>query len=218
MNTSYPVRMAYAIAPAIDRATRRLHQGGYQHVMNACTFKYQPTQVHVVFASTADMEVGGLVLAEELRADGWGWTAIFDNSNMRTGNQVGLTATHPLFITQVGDEVRERPTSWGVQGPMPGRNVYLDAEAIERLAQEAAEVVRDTLRQQAIREYAQVPEGTFEMPEGNPLETQFHRDAAEHNSERVQAPKPRPLSEAFGVEPGEDDDEEDGISGVIRNL
>jgi hypothetical protein len=196
---TYPVKMARAAAPAIDRATRRLHDGGYEHVMSAARFNYQPTQFHAVFASTADMEVAGSVLAEELRADGWGWTAIYDNGNARTGNQVGLTATHPRFVTQMGDEVRQRPDSWGVTGPMPGRNVYLDAETIERIAQEAAEVVRDTLRQQAIKEYGQVPEGTFDLPktEGNPLETQFHRDAAAHNDEPVDAPKPRPLSEVF---------------------
>ena len=207
--STYPIRMAYAMAPAIDRATLRLHQGGYQHVMNAVTFRYQPTQVHVVFASTADMEVGGPVLAEELRRDGWGWTTVYDNNNARTGNRIGMTVTHPRFLTQTGDEGPERPTSWAVQGPMPGRGVYLDAETINALAQEAAEVVRDTLRQQALREYGQVPEGTFDLPEGNPLETQFHRDVAEHNDEPVDAPKPRPLHEAFGVEP---DDEEDNDS------
>lgn len=205
----YIIKMARAAAPAIDRATRRLHEGGYEHVMGAATFRYQPTQFHAVFASVADMQVAGHVLAEELRADGWGWTAIYDNGNMRTGNQIGLTATHPRFITQTGDEVRQRPDTWSVVGPMPGRNVYLDADTIERVALEAAEVVRDMLRQQAIKEYAQVPEGTFDLPKikGNPLETQFHRDVAEHNDEPVDAPKPRPLSEAFGTPEENNDDE-----------
>lgn len=205
---AYAIKMARATAPAIDRAARRIHDAGYPHVMNAVRFSYHNTQMIVTFASTADMEIGGPVLAEELRADGFGWHTQYDNGNAVTGNRIGLLVTHPLFLTRLGDEARDRPASWRVEAPMPGQNVHLTAEVIEKQAQEAAEVVRDLLRQQALKEYGDLPKGTFDLPPmaENPLETEFHREVAEHNEEPVDAPKPRPLNEAFAA-PEEDDGE-----------
>ncbi len=199
--STYIVKMAKASAPAIDRAARRMFDAGYHVAFGRMTVSYQNSQLIVMFDNPSDMAVGGPVLAEEFRADGWGWTVIFDNNDARTGKQIGMRVTHPMFLTQTGDEVRERPDTWSVTGPMPGRNVYLDAETIEHIAQEAAEVVRDMLRTQSLREYGKLPEGTYDLPPAadNPLETVFHRDVAEHNDEPVDAPKPKTLGEALNT-------------------
>lgn len=211
---TYAIKMARASAPAIDRTARRLHDGGYWQVMDRVGFSYQNTQVMVKFASQDDYEIVAGVLCEELRADGFGWSTTYDNNNARTGKMTGLRVTHPSFLTRHGDEVRNRPSTWSVTGPMPEGNVYLDAETIERMAQEAAEVVRNMLRVQSLNEFGKLPPGTYDLPayEGNPLETCFDREIAEHNDEPVQSIQPiRPtatpatLAEAFGVEADTDD-------------
>lgn len=227
---TYALKMARAIAPAIDRTARRLHDSGYVQVMNNVTFSYRQCEVLVTFASEDDYKIGALVLAEEARVYGWGTSTTYDNSNAITGHMTGLRLTHPLFLTRTGDEVRQRPAMWSVEGPMPGGNVYLDADTIEHMAQEAAEVVRDMLRLRSLEEHGRLPEGTYDLPEivGNPMETQRDRDVAEHNDEPVDAPQPLPgspaaavipvvpLSQAatapmplFGAEPDEEDDDRD---------
>lgn len=199
---TYALKMARAAAPAIDRAARRLHDGGHPRVMDRMTVQYQATQLTATFASPADMVIGGGVLAEEFRADGWSWSAVYDNGDAVTGSQIGVQLTHPGLATRRGGEARGRPSKWRVEGPMPGPIVHLDADAIERMAQEAAEVVRDMLRQQSLRENGRLPKGTYDFPAvaDNPLETVFHRDAAEWNDEPVQAPQPVPLNEVFSPE------------------
>lgn len=211
---TYAIKMARAMAPAIDRMARRLYDGGYGNVMDGLSISYRNTQCLAIFASEAEYKVGAGILAEELRADGWGWSTKYDNNNAITGKPVGLLVTHPSFITKMGDEAQGRPSTWRVGGPMPGPSVHLTAGVIEQIAQEAAEVVRDMLRQRALTEFGQLPVGTFDLPVkvGNPLETQFDRDTAEHNEEPVTATPPRgdiaprPLVEAFGAEEDGDDD------------
>lgn len=211
---TYAIKMARASAPAIDRAARRLHDGGYWQVMDRVGFSYQNTQVMVKFDSEDDYRIVAGVLCEELRADGFGWSTTYDNNNARTGKMTGLRVTHPSFLTRYGDEVRDRPDTWRIEGPMPEGNVYFDAETIEKLAQEAAEVMRDALRLRSLNEHGKLPPGTYDLPayEGNPLETCFDREIAEHNEEPVQsvqplreAATPRSLAEAFGVEADTDD-------------
>lgn len=211
---TYILKMARAVAPAIDRAARRVHDGGYPWVFDRTQFSYRNTMIYVEFASEDDYRLAAGVLAEELRADGFGWTTTYDNKNARTGKMTGMRVTHPRFLTQTGDEIRNRPSTWRIEGPMPHGRVPLDAETIERLAQEAAEVMRNMLREQSIKEYATVPPGTYDLPvsTGNPLETVFHRDVAEHNEEPVDAPKPlppRPLNQMFTATADDDDEETD---------
>lgn len=207
---AYIVRMAKAAAPAIDRTARRMHDAGYPHVMDRVQFQYLNTQMAVKFDSPEDYKLAASVLAEELRADGFGWTTAYDNGNAATGVPVGLRVTHPAFLTRVGTEVQDRPNTWRIEGPMPDGRVPLDADAIEQLAQEAAETMRDLLRTRAALENGGVvPEDSFPAtPAGhNPLETQFDRDVAEWNGQPVEevAPKPRTLNEVFGTK---DDDED----------
>lgn len=199
---TYAIKMARAAAPAIDRAARRLHDGGYWQVMDGVFFAYRNTQIMVDFGTEERYKIVAGVLCEELRADGFGWSTTYDNNNAITGKMTGLRITHPSFLTRMGDEVRNRPSTWRVEGPMPEGRVYLDAETIEKLAQEAAEVVRDMLRVQSLNEFGKLPPDTYDLPavEGNPLETSFDRDVAEHNDEPVQAVQPRPLAEVFGTE------------------
>jgi hypothetical protein len=200
---TYALKMAKVAAPAIDRTARRLHDSGYALVMNRLTFSFRQTEVLARFANEDDYKTGALVLAEEFRRDGWGTGTIYDNDNAITGQMIGLRLTHATFLTRTGDEVQARPSTWSVTGPMPPGNVYLDAETIEQLAQEAAEVVRDMLRWRSLEEHGKLPEGTYDLPkiEGNPMETQRDRDVAEHNDEPVNAPKPLPGSPAAAVIP-----------------
>lgn len=212
---TYALKMARAAAPAIDRAARRLHDGGYWQVMDSVFFAYRNTQIMVDFGTQERYEIAAGVLCEELRADGFGWSTTYDNNNARTGKLIGLRVTHPSFLTRHGDEVRNRPDTWRLEGPMPEGNVYLDAETIERLAQEAAEVVRDMLRLRSLDEHGKLPPGTYDLPPmaDNPLETSFDREIAEHNDEPVQAIQPiratttpSTLAEAFGVKDDDTDD------------
>lgn len=200
---TYAIKMAKAIAPAIDRTARRLHDSGYSLVMNRLTFSYRQCEVLAEFASEDDYKIGALVLAEEVRAYGWGTGTTYDNGNAITGKMTGLRLTHPSFLTRTGDEVRDRPSTWSVTGPMPEGNVYLDAETIERMAQEAAEVVRDMLRLRSLEEHGKLPEGTYDLPEitSNPMETERDRYVAEHNDEPIDAPLPQPGSPAAAVIP-----------------
>lgn len=190
---TYTLKMARTTAPAIDRMARRLSEGGYSNVLDGLAFSYRDRQMLARFGNEDDYKVGAPILAEELRKDGFGWRTTYDNNNANTGRMIGLLVTHPAFLTRTGDEVPERPASYSLAGPMPGRNVYLDADTIETMAQEAAEVMRDMLRAQAVKEFGTLPEGTFDLPPvvGNPLETSFDRDVAEHNDEPVYATKPR---------------------------
>lgn len=201
--STYALKMARMAAPAIDRAARRLHDAGYAQVMNNTTFSYRQCEVLVQFASEDDYKIAALVVAEEFRAYGWGTGTTYDNNNAITGHMTGLRLTHPSFLTKTGDEVRDRPSSWSITGPMPEGNVYLDAETIEHMAQEAAEVVRDMLRLRSLEEHGKLPEGTYDLPEitSNPMETQRDRDVAEHNDEPVNAPQPLPGSPAAAVIP-----------------
>ena len=219
---TYAIKMAKVAAPAIDRAARRLHDSGYHVIMNNTQFSYRQAEVLVKFASEDDYKVAALVIHEEFRRDGWGIGTTYDNNSAVTGRMIGLRLTHPSFLTRTGDEVQERPSTWSVTGPMPPGNVYLDAETIEHLAQEAAEVVRDMLRLRSLEEHGKLPEGTYDLPKiiGNPMETQRDRDIAEHNDEPVSAPKPLPGSPAaavipvapmplFGADPDEEADTDD---------
>lgn len=207
---TYAIKMARATAPAIDRTARRLYDGGYSNVMDGVSFSYRNTQMLVQFGSEDDYKVGASILAEELRVDGFGWTTTYDNNSAITGKMIGLRVTHPSFLTRLGTEAKNRPATWRVGGPMPHGNVHLEAKVIEQVAQEAAEVVRDMLRVQALAEYGQLPPGTFDLPPvvGNPLETSFDRDVAEHNDEPVQATQPRPLNEVFAPDTAEEGDDE----------
>lgn len=216
--STYALKMAKVAAPAIDRAARRMHDAGYVQVMNNTVFSYRQCEVLVEFASEDDYKIGALVIAEEFRADGWGTGTTYDNNNAVTGHMTGLRLTHPSFLTRTGDEVQARPSTWRIEGPMPPGNVYLDAETIERLAQEAAEVMRDMLRLRTLEEHGKLPEGCYDLPPitSNPMVTQRDRDVAEHNDEPINAPqplpgspaaaavKPRPLAEVFQTE-GDDD-------------
>lgn len=227
---TYAIKMARAMAPVIDRTARRLHDSGYVQVMNNLTFSYRQCEVLAEFANEDDYKIGALVLAEEARSYGWGTSTTYNNGNAITGKMTGLRLTHPSFLTKTGDEVRQRPALWSVEGPMPEGNVYLDAETIERMAQEAAEVVRDMLRLRSLEEHGRLPEGAYDLPAitSNPMETQRDRDVAEHNEEPVKAPLPlpgspaaavipvRPLAEAptapmplFGADPDDEGDDRD---------
>lgn len=205
---TYAIKMARATAPAIDRTARRLYDGGYPNILDGMSFSYRNTQVLMRFATEEEYKIGAPILAEELRADGFGWSTTYDNANANTGKALGLRITHPSFLTKMGDEAKGRPATWRVGGPLPAGNVHLEAKVIEQIAQEAAEVVRDMLRQRALAEYGQLPPGTFDLPPmvGNPLETSFDRDVAEHNDEPIKATQPRPLNQIFTP----DDEGDDG--------
>lgn len=200
---TYAIKMARSIAAAIDRAARRMHDAGYEQVMNRTTFSYRQCEVLVEFASEDDYKIAALVIAEEARNWGWTSTTTYDNNSAITGKMTGLRLSHPVMLTRVGTEVTDRPALWSVEGPMPERNVHLDAETIETMAQEAAEVVRDLLRQRSLEEHGKLPPDTYDLPAitSNPMETQRDRDVAEHNDEPVDAPQPQPGSPAAAVLP-----------------
>lgn len=216
---TYAIKMARVAAVAIDRAARRMHDAGYHLLSNNISYAYRNTEILVDFKTEENYKLGALVVAEEFRHLGWGTGTTYDNGSAINGKMTGLRLTHPSFLTRTGDEVRNRPSTWSVTGPMPEGNVYLDAETIERIALEAAEVVRDMLRLRSLEEHGRLPEGCYDLPAitSNPMETERDRYVAEHNDEPVDAPQPlpdsraakalavRPLPEVFGVEADTDD-------------
>lgn len=189
--SSFNIKMVRAAAPALDRAYQRLEEGGYREATDAMTLKFVQDSVIMRFDTIDMMEIAGGVFVEEMnRNEGWGGNTIYDTGNATTGKPIGYRFTHPMFLSRVGTEVRDRPALWRIEGPMPDGRVPLDARQVERLTAEVAACARDLFTQRALEEGNDVPPPP-PVVQGDPLETSYHRDAAEWNDEPVNAPLPR---------------------------
>jgi hypothetical protein len=145
------IKMVRAAAPALDRVFEMLHAEDLRADARSIKVSFTDRTVRIEPRS-GDFDHLAPMILDEFRKDGWGFHTEYDNNNATTGKRVALIMDHPTTLTRVGTEAKNRPARIGLEIPMPDRAVALDGTVITRMVNEAADVVRDLLTQQAVKE------------------------------------------------------------------
>lgn len=202
---SHYVKTVRDAAMPLDAAMHRLLSTGYAHTWNTTAFDIRDRFISATPAVPDDKGQHVMdVLMEEFSRAGWsGHTESAPRHEDPNQTRLSVSFGHPSSKTRCDEPPTKRPDLMYFEVPMPHPAIPITPEIIDYWAEQVANTARALMSQQVVKEEWKMPGSpgqggeTYRPPVLQKVEP-YDPDATQ--------PVPRPLYNAFMVEPDEEDE------------
>lgn len=201
---SHYVKTTRDAALPMDAAMYRLINEGYAHAWNTTQFTINDQYISATPLAADDKGQHVMnVLVEEFSRAGWsGHAQSRPHSEDTNQTRISVSFGHPNGKTRCDEPPVQRPTLLYFEVPMPDPAIPITPEIIDYWAEQAANVARSLMAQQVVKEEWKMPGSPGQG--GDDYRPPAMMKVEPYDPETTQ-PTPRPLYQAFGVEPDEED-------------